>query len=1065
MICKIKKRKLLSACLTITMIITLLPVTAFAAEAPTLLSATVTSNGGVGLTFSKEMSATDLANKITEGFTITGLEETPKTITNATLHSASGGTNNFVQLYLSPTIKGGEAASLSYTPGDVRAEDGGLLAGIAAMDIENNAPHPDLLTTPPPAATLGSAYTHTLTASGGTGPYTFSVDGGNLPSGLTMSSTGVISGTPTVAASFTFFIMVKDSNEALDIEGFSITVSPSTEKVCEINGTQYETLDAALTTIPANGSATIKLLRNLNYQAGIYITGKTIIFDLNGFTLDINNPAEGGVGLDVVTGGNVTLTGSGALNVTGKAYGVRVSTNGAATHATVTNATATGTEGEAAYAAGTNATLTVLGDATVTGISGYGAHTISKALIDIKGSVYATNQGVYASDSTIKVAGNVQANGNNMLEQPIGIGVGVYGGTGEVKIGGNVTANRVGAMVRAGGSVTIDGMLTAPAYIQFADNEPTAIENYITQTTKEGYRTYKHPNYGTVWMLGEMPTSTYALTVTNGTGGGNYAKDAVIAITANTAPSGQQFKEWSITPSVTFTDNTNKNSQAAKFIMPEQPVAATAVFEPVSATSYNVAVYGSYAGISGVGSYTQGSTITIHAGNRNGYTFTGWTSPDGVTFVHANNPTTTFTMPAKNVSVTANWNYSNGGGGGSTPSGGSGTTTPKYEASLSSDSSSVNVEAKVNKTNASAELSPAQVGKGKNISVSMPKIPDIKSFTLGIPIPSLSDASGNGSVTLNTNAGKITLPSNMLAGTNTASDSKAQISIGTVKAGDLPKDTQDKVGTHPIVSLSLSIDGKAVAWNNPNAPVTVSIPYSPTAEELKNPDRITVWYIDGSGNLVEMRDAKYDPAAGTVVFQTTHFSFYAVGYKVPVTSAKFTDVLPGAWYYDAVTFIAEKGITTGTGDGRFSPEAILTRGQFIVMLMKACGIEAEKNPTGNFSDAGNAYYTAYLATAYAKGISSGIGNNKFGPEQAITRQEMFTLLYNALKLLNKLPTGDNGKTIANFTDSGSVAGWATEALTALVKSGTASGSGNRLDPTTNTTRAQMAQVLYNLLGK
>ena len=94
-----------------------------------------------------------------------------------------------------------------------------------------------------------------------------------------------------------------------------------------------------------------------------------------------------------------------------------------------------------------------------------------------------------------------------------------------------------------------------------------------------------------------------------------------------------------------------------------------------------------------------------------------------------------------------------------------------------------------------------------------------------------------------------------------------------------------------------------------------------------------------------------------------------------------------------------------------------------------------------------------------------MGDNKFAPEKAITRQEMFTLLYNALKNISQLPQGDSGKTLSEFSDANSVAAWATEAMTVLVKSGMVSGSDGKLDPTGGSTRAQMAQVLYNLLRK
>ena len=114
----------------------------------------------------------------------------------------------------------------------------------------------------------------------------------------------------------------------------------------------------------------------------------------------------------------------------------------------------------------------------------------------------------------------------------------------------------------------------------------------------------------------------------------------------------------------------------------------------------------------------------------------------------------------------------------------------------------------------------------------------------------------------------------------------------------------------------------------------------------------------------------------------------------------FSDVLPGAWYYDAVSFIAAKGITSGTTATTFSPDATLTRGQFITLLMRAYDIKPNTNNNDNFSDAGNTYYTEYLATAKQLGLTKGIGDNKYAPEQAVTRQEMFTLLYNALKSLD-----------------------------------------------------------------
>jgi len=76
---------------------------------------------------------------------------------------------------------------------------------------------------------------------------------------------------------------------------------------------------------------------------------------------------------------------------------------------------------------------------------------------------------------------------------------------------------------------------------------------------------------------------------------------------------------------------------------------------------------------------------------------------------------------------------------------------------------------------------------------------------------------------------------------------------------------------------------------------------------------------------------------------------------------------------------------------------------------------------------------------------------------------MFTLLYNVLKEINQLPKGNTGKHLANYNDAEQVASWAKEALTLFSEAGTINGDGDKLLPTETTSRAEMAQVLYNLM--
>ncbi len=274
------------------------------------------------------------------------------------------------------------------------------------------------------------------------------------------------------------------------------------DDVCDIGGTQYATLEAALAAISAGEIKTITLLKNIDYNKGIALDNKKITFALNGYTLNVVSSVEGVAALNVYNGGGVALSGAGALNVTGPArgYGVTATSNTIASAVTVTNAAGIGTESKAAHAYN-KATLTVLGDVTATGINSFGVHAQAGAVIDVKGNVSAGNQGVCVSDATVKVAGNVKADGSDLIGNPEGIGVNVYDGIAE--IGGNVTANRVGAMSVAGGQITIGGTLTAPDYIQFNDDAPTAIGGYLADTTKPGYRTYQHATAGTVWIKEE----------------------------------------------------------------------------------------------------------------------------------------------------------------------------------------------------------------------------------------------------------------------------------------------------------------------------------------------------------------------------------------------------------------------------------------------------------------------------------------------------------------------------------------------------------------------------------
>jgi len=285
------------------------------------------------------------------------------------------------------------------------------------------------------------------------------------------------------------------------------------------------------------------------------------------------------------------------------------------------------------------------------------------------------------------------------------------------------------------------------------------------------------------------------------------------------------------------------------------------------------------------------------------------------------------------------------------------------------------------------------------------------------------------------------------------------ISAGIIDNDSLTEADKAKTQGRPVYDLRvMNGDTQVSHFNGGHAAVT--IPYELQAGE--NLNAVVIYYLSDDGKLIAVR-GHYDADLKAVVFKTTHFSNFVIGYN-PVS---FNDVAAGAWYKDAIDFIAAREITSGTGVGTFSPETTLTRGQFIVLLMNAYGInpDAAVEGTTNFIDAGSTYYTNYLLAAKSLEIVNGVGNNMFAPEQAITRQEMFVMLYNALEVIEDLPQASGGKKLSDFGDANQVDSWAREAMSALIEGGVISGSNGMLNPTASTTRAEMAQMLYNLLSK
>lgn len=313
------------------------------------------------------------------------------------------------------------------------------------------------------------------------------------------------------------------------------------------------------------------------------------------------------------------------------------------------------------------------------------------------------------------------------------------------------------------------------------------------------------------------------------------------------------------------------------------------------------------------------------------------------------------------------------------------------------------------------------------------------------------------SFVLKTEIGTITFSNEALSAISTEGGNTVSFSIAQIEKEMLSEKDKARIADRPIVSLSVSVDNKKVNHFGEGY-ATVKLPY--TLGEDEDPNAVVVYYINTEGELDPIRGA-YNKETDTVDFTVNHFSEYAIGYN----KVAFSDVSSTEWYSAAVNFLAAREITNGIQANQFSPNTTLTRGQFIVMLMRAYGLEPLEDTADNFADAGNTYYTGYLASAKKLEISNGVGNNQFAPDQQISRQDMFTLLYRALAVLGEAPDSASDSALSAFSDNIEIADYAKPAMEAFVANGIVAGSDGNLSPKGLTTRAQMAQVLYNLLSE
>ncbi len=184
-------------------------------------------------------------------------------------------------------------------------------------------------------------------------------------------------------------------------------------------------------------------------------------------------------------------------------------------------------------------------------------------------------------------------------------------------------------------------------------------------------------------------------------------------------------------------------------------------------------------------------------------------------------------------------------------------------------------------------------------------------------------------------------------------------------------------------------------------------------------------------------------------------------YVEPSTASQyFKDMGRHGWAASSVDFLRRYGVVTGYGNATYRPASPISRGDFTLMLYRA--FQFPDDGTASFPDVpSNSYYATAIAAARARGIAQG-ANGRFRPTASISRQDAAVLLYRALQSQGSAPLVQSYD-LGRFTDGGQVAGYAQEAMSAMVDLGVFKGDNGRLKPTGTLTRAEMAVILHRAI--
>lgn len=248
-------------------------------------------------------------------------------------------------------------------------------------------------------------------------------------------------------------------------------------------------------------------------------------------------------------------------------------------------------------------------------------------------------------------------------------------------------------------------------------------------------------------------------------------------------------------------------------------------------------------------------------------------------------------------------------------------------------------------------------------------------------------------------------------------------------------------------------DNREIAIGIVSGGITLSLPYDSSQVDQK---LLGIYYYDKAKMQWEYVGGEIDEVMNQVKVTLQHLSVYSI----MEYNKTFSDVKEGHWAKRMLQILAAKHIVNGVDELRFNPEGKTTRAEFVTLLANALNLKAD-GVNNTFIDVkADAWYADSVAAAIKAGITSGISANQFAPDKFISRAEMVTMIVRSAGIQPK------SEATVGYTDAHDIPRWALPYIAAAAEANLVRGRGSNLfAPQSNATRAEAAQLVYNLLNK